>query len=171
MSKINQFQRAILITQNLQHYRFLGQFKLYWRSGLPRMSRQIWTIFWSKKDWNYLDVKLKVLNMKDDKIEFCLIQNLEMLEGDFNRFMRLRNQLVNAAENYSREENLSPVLIATKSRDMDEQLKLYHKVAELLRRANRKICVTLLRFNMAKPQSSNARVRFFARMTVDEKFH
>ena len=61
-----------------------------------------------------------------------------MGEADFNQFVRLRNQLANAAENFARGENLTPVLIPTKSKDMDEQLKLAHKVVELVDRANRK---------------------------------
>ena len=76
---------------------------------------------WSKNDCNCLDVKLEVFT-KDEKKEFRLVQNLTMGEADFNQFMRLRNQLVNAAENFAREENLTPVLIPTMSRDMDEQL-------------------------------------------------
>ena len=83
------------------------------------MSRQIWTIFWSKNDSNYLDVKLKVFR-KDDKKEFRLVQNLTKEEADFNQFMRLRNQLVNAAENFVREENLTPGLIPIMSKDMDQ---------------------------------------------------
>ena len=124
---------------------------------------------WSKNDSNYLDVKLKVFR-KDDKKEFRLVQNLTMGEADFNQFMRLRNQLVNAAENFAREENLTPVLIPTMSRDMDEQLKLAHKVVDVVDRTNRKICVTLLRYNVDKPESSSAQVRLFARKKEDEKF-
>ena len=60
--------------------------------------------FWSENDSNYLDVKLKVFR-KDDKKEFRLVQSLTMGEADFNQFMRLRNQLVNAAENFARKEN------------------------------------------------------------------
>ena len=67
---------------------------------------------WSKNDSNYLDVKLKVFK-KDDKKEFRLVQKFMMGEADFNRFMRLRNQLVNAAENLAREEKLTPVLADT----------------------------------------------------------
>ena len=93
-----------------------------------------------------------------------------MREADFNQFMRLRNQLVNAAENVAREENLTPVLIHTVSKDMDEQLKLAHKVADVVDRANRKICVTLLRYNVDKPESSYAQFRLFARKKEDEKF-
>ena len=124
---------------------------------------------WSKNDSNYLNVKLKVIR-KDDKKEFRLVQNLTMGEADFNQFMRLRNQLVNAAETFAREENLTPVPIPTSSKDMDEQLKLAHNVVDVVDRANRKICVTLLRYNVFKPESSYAQVRFFARKKEDEKF-
>ena len=97
---------------------------------------------WSKNDSNYLDVNLKVFR-KDDKKEFRLVQNLTMGEAYFNQFMRLRNQLVNAAGNFGREENLIQVLIPTMSKDMDEQLKLAQNVVDVVDRANRKICVTV----------------------------
>ena len=84
--------------------------------------------------------------------------------------MRLRNQLVNAAENVAREENLMPELIPTKSKDMDEQLKLADKVVDVVDRANRKICVTLLQYNVDKPDNSYAQLRLFARKKEDEKF-
>ena len=53
---------------------------------------------WSKNDSNYLDVKLKVFK-KDDNKEFRLVQNLIVGDAEFSAFMRLRNQLVNAAKN------------------------------------------------------------------------
>ena len=56
------------------------------------------------------------------------------------------------------------------SRDMDEQLKLAHKVVDVVDRTNRKVCVTLLRYNVAKPESSYAQVQLFARKNEDEKF-
>ena len=124
---------------------------------------------WSKNDSNYLVVKLKVFK-KDDKKEFRLVQNLTVGEADFNQFMRLGNQLVNATENFAREENLTPVLISTMSKDMDEQLKLAHKVVDVVDRAKRKICVNLLRYNVDKPESSYAQVRLFPRKKEDEKF-
>ena len=123
---------------------------------------------WSKNDSNYLDVKLKVFR-KDDKKEFRLVQNLTMGEADFNQFMRLSNQLVNAAEHFAREENLTPVLIPTMSKDIAEQLKLAHKVVDVVDRANRKICVTLLRYNVDMSESSYAQVRLFERKKEDEK--
>ena len=91
-----------------------------------------------------------------------------MGEADFNQFMRLRNQLVNAAENFAREENLTPVLIPTMSRDMDEQLELAHKLVDVVDRTNRKICATLLRYNVDNPESFYAHVRLFARKKEDE---
>ena len=100
--------------------------------------------FWSKSDSNYLDVKLKVFK-KDENKDFRLSQNLTIGDADFNQVMRLRNQLINAAEKFAREENLTPVLIPKLSRDMDEHFKLAHKVVDVVNCANRKLCVTLLR--------------------------
>ena len=41
-----------------------------------------------------------------------------------------------AAKNLAREESLSPVMIPTVSKDMDEQLKLAQKVVDVLERTN-----------------------------------
>ena len=116
-----------------------------------------------------MDVKPKLFK-KDDNKEFQPVQNLTMEEADFNQFMRLGNQLVNAAENFATVENLTPVLIPTMSKDMDEQFKLAHKVVDVVDRANRKICVTQLGYNVDKPESSYPQVRLFARNKEDEKF-
>ena len=116
-----------------------------------------------------MDVNLKVIK-KDDKKEFRVVQNLTMGEEDFNQFMRLRNQLVDAAENFAREANLTPVLIPTMYKDMDDQLKLAHKVVDVVDQANRKIGVTLLRYNVDKRESSYAQVQSVARKKEDEKF-
>ena len=124
---------------------------------------------WSKNDSDYLDVKLKVFK-KDDNKEFRLVQNLTMREADCNQFMRLKNQVVNAAENFSREENLTPVLITIMFKDIYEQLKLAHKVVDVVDRANRKICVTLLRYIVDKLGSSYGQVRLVAKKKDDEKF-
>ena len=53
---------------------------------------------------------------------------------------------------------------------MDEQLKLSPKVVDVVDRANRKICVTLLRYSVDKPETSYAQIRLFARKKEDEKF-
>ena len=124
---------------------------------------------WSKNNSNNLDVKLKVFK-EDDNQEFRLVQNFTMGEKDFNQFMRLRIQPANAAKNFAREENLTPVLISTMSKDMDEQLILAHKVVDVVYRANKKICVTLLRYSVDKPERYYAQVRPFARRKEDEKF-
>ena len=124
---------------------------------------------WSKNDSNYLDVKHKIFK-KDDKKYFRLVQSFTMGEADLNHIMRLRNQRVNATKTFAREENFTTVLIPTMSKDLDEQLKLAHKVVDVVDRANRKICVTLLRYNVDKPVSSYAQVRLFARKNEDKKF-
>ena len=107
---------------------------------------------------------------KDDNKEIRLAQNVTRGEADFNQFIQLRNQLVNAAENFAREEDLTPVLILTMTNYMDDQLKLSHKVVDVVDRANRKICVTLVWYDVDKPNSFNVQVRIFARKKEDENF-
>ena len=125
---------------------------------------------WSKNDSNYLAIKLKVLKREDKNAEFRLRQKLSMGEADFNQFIRQRNQLVVAADNFLREQNLSPVLHSTLSKDMEEQLKLVHKVTEVVDRPNRRICVTLSRYKADKPETSYAQVRLFGRKKEEVKF-
>ena len=94
----------------------------------------------SQIDSNFLDVNVREFK-RDENRDLRLIQNLTMGEIHFNQCMRLRNQLVIAA-NFGREENLSPVLMPSMSKDIDEQLKLYHKVVDVVDHPYRKICVT-----------------------------
>ena len=124
----------------------------------------------SKKDSIYLDIKLNVFKREDKNAEFRLRQNLSMGEVDFNQFVRQRNQLVVAADNFLREQNLSPVLQSTLSKDMEEQLKLVHKVIDVVDRPNRRICVTLLKYKVDNPETSYAQVRLFRRKKEEEKF-
>ena len=53
---------------------------------------------------------------------------------------------------------------------MDEKHKKAHKIVDVVERTNRKICVTLLRYNVDKLESSYAKVRLFARKKEDEIF-
>ena len=94
---------------------------------------------WSKNDSNYLHIKLKVFKREDKNAEFLLRQNFLTGEADFNQFIRQRNQLVVAADNFLREQNLSPVLQSTLSKDMEEQLKLVHKVIDVVDCPKRRI--------------------------------
>ena len=102
--------------------------------------------------------------------EFGLTHNLSMGEADFNQFIRQRNQLVVAADSFLREQKLSPVLQSTLSKDMQEQLKLVHNVIDVVDRPNRRICVTLLRYNVDNPETSYAQVRLFGWKKEEEKF-
>ena len=109
--------------------------------------------------------------MREDKnAEIRLRQNHSMGEADFNQFIRQRNQLVVAADNFLREQSLSPVLQSTLSKDMEEQLKLGHKVIDVVDGPNRRICVTLLRYNVDNPEIFYAQVRLFGRKKAEEKF-
>ena len=125
---------------------------------------------WSKTDSNYLDIKLKVFKREEENAEFRLRQNFSMGEAGFNQFVRQRNQLVVAADIFLREENLSPVLQSSLCKDMEEQLKLVHKVIDVVDRSKRKLCVTLLRYKLGNPDTSYAQVRLFGRKTEEEKF-
>ena len=52
---------------------------------------------------------------------------------------------------------------------MEEQLKLAHKVIDVVDRPNRRICVTLLRYKMDNPETSYAQVRLFGRKKEEGK--
>ena len=93
-----------------------------------------------------------------------------MGEADFNQFIGQRDQLVVAPDNFLREQNLAPVLQTTLSKDMEEQLKLVHKVIDVVDRPNRRICVTLLRYKVDNPETSYPQVRLFGRKKQEEKF-
>ena len=54
---------------------------------------------------------------------------------------------------------------------MEEQLKLTHKVIEIVDRPHRKICVTMLRYIVQKPETSNVQVGLFGRRGDKEKFN
>ena len=125
---------------------------------------------WTKNDSNDLDIQLKVFKREDKNAEFRLRQNLSMGEADFNQFIRQRNQLVVAADKFLREQNLPPVLQSLLSNDMEEQLKLVHKVIDVVNCPNRGICVTLLRYKVFNLETSYARVRLFGRKKEEEKF-
>ncbi len=93
-----------------------------------------------------------------------------MADVDFNQFIRQRNQLVVKADNFLREQNLSPVLQSTLSKDMEEHLKLVHKVIDVVDSPNRRICVKLLRYKVDNPETSYAQARLFGWKKEEEKF-
>ena len=110
-------------------------------------------ISWSKNSFDYLDVKLKVFK-RDKNKRFRLAQNLTMGEADFIQFIKLKNQLVVAVRDISKEESLPPVQVKLLAKDMEEQIKLTHKVVEVVDRPHIKICVTMLRYNVEKLETS-----------------
>ena len=90
--------------------------------------------------------------------------------ADFNQFIRQRNQIVVSADNFLREQNLSLLLQSTLSKYMEEQLKLVHKLIDVVDRPNRRVCVTLLRYKTDKPETSYARARLFGWNKEEKKF-
>ena len=122
-------------------------------------------ISWSKNPFGLLDMKLKVFK-RDENKEFQLAQNLTMGEAELNQIIRLRNQLVVAVRDFSKEENRPPVQVNLLGRDMEVNLKLTRKVVEVVDRPHRKICVTMLRYHMEKPRTSYVQVRLFGRRNL-----
>ena len=55
------------------------------------------------------------------------------------------------------------------AKDKEEQLKLTHKIVEVVDRPHRKTCVTMLRYNVEKPETSYVQVRLFGRRKHKEK--
>ena len=86
---------------------------------------------WSKNDSNYLDVKLELFKMYDNR-DLHLVLNFTMGDSIVNQFMRLRSQLALEAENFGREKNSSTVVITTMSKDLEEHFKLTHKVIDVM---------------------------------------
>ena len=57
------------------------------------------------------------------------------------------------------------------AKDMEEQLKLTRKVVEVVDRPQRKVCVTMLRHSVEKPETSYVLVRLFGRRKDEEIFN
>ena len=64
------------------------------------------------------------------------------------------------------KENLSPL-----SKDMDGRHNLAHNFIDAVDRANREICISMLRCSVKKPESSYAQSGFFAMKSLDEIFN
>ena len=117
-----------------------------------------------------LDVKPKVFNRENKNAEFRLRQNFTMGEADFNQFIWQRNQLVVAADKFLTEQNLSPDLQSTLSKDMEKQLKLVHKLIDVADHPNRRIFVILLRCRVDNPENSYTQASLFGRKKEEETF-
>ena len=94
-----------------------------------------------------------------------------MGEADSNQFIRLRNQLVVAVRDFSKEEVLPPVQVKLLAKDMEEQLKLTNKAVEVVDRPHRKICVTMLCYKVEKPETLYVQVQLFGRRKDEEKIN
>ena len=158
------YHLSLLFTNDVHHYCVFGQANLYQLFELWKMPGQIWTIFLVQKCF-------QLLGCKTQNFQGSWQQRVLTGPKSYNgrKFMRLKIQLVIAEENFNRKENLCRVLIPTKSKDTDKQLKLAPKIDDVVDRA-KKVCVTLLWYNVDKPGSAFAQIRLFARKNADEKF-
>ena len=134
------------------------------------MPRQIWTNFLVQKIFRLLGRESQKFQ-GGRKQTFSTGQNLTMGEADFDQFIRLRNQLVVAVRDFSKEEQLPSVQTKLLAKDMEVQLKLAHRVVEVSDQPHKKICVTMLRYNVKKPETSYVQVRLFGRRKDEEKFN
>ena len=116
-------------------------------------------------------VRLKIFKKGDNKC-FRMVRNLSEEKAHFDQFLGLQKQPVVAADNLRRGENLSPLQTLTNCKALNEHLKWAQKTFEVGDWANKKdkkVWVNLLRYNVDKPDVSNAEVPFFARKKVDDK--
>ena len=132
------------------------------------MSRQIWTFSMSKKTPSTL-----ILNPRcsretiTEMFAWCKISKLEeQLQpvhatedstGHCSRNFWWRGKLVTSAKT----NNVQRLVWTTETGS-----QYYWRNG----RSNWRICVTLLRYNVEKPETSFAQVRIFAKKTEDEKF-
>ena len=154
----------------MQHYRNLGQSGLHGLCGFWKSLDRFGQLSRTKNDSNCLDIKLKVFKREDKNAEFRLRWNFNMGENDFNQFIWQTNQLVVEANLFFREQKLPPFLQPALSKDMEEQLKLVHNVIDIVDCPKRRVCVTLLRYKVDKPETSYAQIWLSGRMTVEKKF-
>ena len=124
----------------------------------------------SKNSFDYLDVKIKVFK-RDENKQFWLAQNLTKGDAEINQFIRLRNELVVAVIDFSKEENLAPVQVKLLAKDMEEQLKRTHRFVEVIDRPPRKICMNMLRYNVENPKTLYVQVRLFGRRNDEKNFN
>ena len=125
---------------------------------------------WSKNDCIYLDTKLKFFKIVEKK-------RFSTSTKSFNG--RVRFQPIHAiaessgecSTNLASKAKFSPTQIPRISENMDEQLKLAHRVADAADSPNRKICVTMVRYNKEKLESSYAQARLFAKKRRKRSFY
>ena len=80
-----------------------------------------------------MEIQLKVFK-RDDKPEFRKHQQNNLRQSDFKELLQLRNPIVVATGEFSREENLRPNVTSLLSKDSEEQMKLVQKAITIVDR-------------------------------------
>ena len=133
------------------------------------MSTQIWTIFVVQKRFELLGCKTQSFEeRRQERVptgpqsfigrgRFQPVYGIEESAGQRSRKLCYRGRFDVCADTYN-------------VKDLDEQLKLAQKLVDVVDRANRKICLTMHRYNVDKPDIYYAQVRLLARKEEDERF-
>ena len=138
-----------------------------------RENKRFGRISWSKHAENraktaLLDIKLEIFKIDQDG-EFRMHQCLSISEKDFNDFMRMKDELLVATTEFATVQGLQlqPITIGPFAREMETQLKMAHKVYNVVDLSHRRICVTMLRYKVKIPKTSYVQIRLF---TPDKDF-
>ena len=94
-----------------------------------------------------------------------------MGESDFHQFIRMRNQLVVAVRDFSKEENRPPVHLKLIPKRHGGATQTYTQSCEVVDLPHRKICITMLRYSVEKLETSYVQVRFFGTRKDGRKFN
>ena len=90
-------------------------------------------------------------------------QCLGISENDFNDFMRMKNELLVATTEFATVQGhqLRTVTIGAFAREMETQLKMAHKVYNVVDLSHRRICVTMLQYKVKISEPSYGQVQVF----------
>ena len=75
-----------------------------------------------------------------------------------------------AIGDFSREENLRPILTSPLSKDLAEQLEQVQKAITNLQKPKRKVIATIKVYYIDKPDTTDVRIRLFMRKNETGKF-
>ena len=130
------------------------------------MPRQICTTSWSKTDSTYSDVKLKIFKKMTTKNS----ERYKILQKE----RQISTSLCNWGVNWSlQQKSILERKAFTQCWYQDclnTRMKNSHWLtSNVVDQPNRKICVTLQRYSVDKPESSYAQVGLFARKKEDKK--
>ena len=107
-----------------------------------RFGRLSWSQKQKENNTKYLETQLKLFR-KIDLGDFRKHEKLNLGKSDFNQLQRLRNQIIVAAADFEKDENLQPIVTSLLTKDIDEQLKHIQNAITIVDTTKRKISATM----------------------------